>query len=401
MPDTDLDQLRREPGRGKQLKILVVGAGLGGLSAAIALTQIGAQVDVIEIKPDNSVPGVGFGLRLNGMRAVRELGLLEQCLAFGTKPSGLTYYDNRGRHLSDLSYGPDDGDVPSILVMSRIGYLDVATARAQELGCDIRMGTTVASLEQKPENVAVTFSSGDSAEYDLVVGFDGINSQIRHEYFGARYDPTPAGGVAWRCPLPLADGLTDTTFLQGHGGKIVFSPLSSDMMYMVLTVAEEGRPRYDPAEMPRIMYDRARALMGDSEFMAESIVQVLQSTSVAYTPYSTVWVPYPWFRGRVMIGGDAAHTMPPYLGSGAAMAIEDGVVLAQELAKDHSLLDAQLMFMARRLPRARAVHERSIESMLEEFDSVTPEAFQRRLQFLRDLEPIANEYSNRLLALPY
>jgi 2-polyprenyl-6-methoxyphenol hydroxylase-like FAD-dependent oxidoreductase len=385
----------------KQLRILVVGAGVGGLSAAIALAQIGAQVDVIDIKPDNSVPGVGFGLRLNGMRAVRELGRREQCLAFGTKPSGLTYYDNRGRHLSDLSYGPDDGDVPSILVMSRIGYLDVASARAQDLGCVIRMGTTVASLEQTPESVAVTFSSGDEADYDLVVGFDGINSQIRHEYFGAKYDPTPAGGVAWRSAMPLADGLTDTTFLQGHGGKIVFSPLSADMMYMVLTVAEEGRPRYDPAEMPRIMYDRARALMQDSDFMADSIEHVRQSTGVAYTPYSVVWVPYPWFRGRVMIMGDAAHTMTPYLGSGAAMSIEDGVVLAQELAKDKSLLDAQLMYMARRLPRARAVHERSIESMHEEFDSVTPDAFQRRLQFLRDLEPIANEYANRLLALPY
>ena len=385
----------------KQLKVLIVGAGMGGLCAASALAQIGAQADVIDIKPDNSVPGVGFGLRLNGMRAVREIGLLERCLAFGSRATGLTYYDNYGRHLSDLSYGPDDGDVPSILLMSRLGFLEAATARALELGCDIRMGTTVASLEQKPDSVAVTFSSGDSAEYDLVVGFDGINSQIRHDYFGARYDPTPVGGVAWRCPLPLADGLTDTTFLQGHGGKIVFSPLSADMMYMVLTVAEEGRPRYDPADMPQIMYDRARALMQDSDFMADSIEYVRQSTSVAYTPYSVVWVPYPWFRGRVMIMGDAAHTMTPYLGSGAAMSIEDGVVLAQELGKDQSVLDAQLTFMARRLPRVRAVHERSIESMFEEFDSVTPEAFQRRLEFLRHQEPLANEYANRLLAQPY
>ena len=413
MPDTDLDQLRRghdeldirslqkEPGMGKQLKILMVGAGVGGLSAAIALAQIGAQVDVIDIKPDNSVPGVGFGLRLNGMRAVREIGLLERCLAFGNKAKGLTYYDPHGRHLCDLSYGPDDGDIPSNLSMPRLGYLDAATARALETGCTIRMGTTVASLEPRPDSVAVTFSSGETGDYDLVVGFDGINSQIRHDHFGARYDPTPVGGVAWRCPLPRADGLTDTLFVQGHGGKIVFSPLSGDMMYMVLTVAEEGRPRYDPAEMPKLMYDRARALMQDSEFMADSIEHILQSTGVAYTPYSTVWVPYPWFRGRVMIMGDAAHAMTPYLGSGAAMSIEDGVVLAQELAKDQSLLDAQLTFMARRLPRVRAVHERSIEAMHEEFDSVTPEALQRRLQFLRDLEPLANEYSNRLLAQPY
>ncbi len=83
------------------------------------------------------------------------------------------------------------------------------------------------------------------------------------------------------------------------------------------------------------------------------------------------------------------------------MSIEDGVVLAQELAKDQSLLDAQLNFMKRRLPRVRAVHERSIESMLEEFDSVTEETYRARIEHLRHDEPIANEYANRLLRMPY
>ena len=102
-----------------------------------------------------------------------------------------------------------------------------------------------------------------------------------------------------------------------------------------------------------------------------------------------------------MIMGDAAHAMTPYLGSGAAMSIEDGVVLAQELAKDQSLVDAQLNVMKRRLPRVRAVHDRSIESMLEEFDSVTPETYRDRVEYLRRDEPIANEYANRLLRMPY
>jgi hypothetical protein len=82
------------------------------------------------------------------------------------------------------------------------------------------------------------------------------------------------------------------------------------------------------------------------------------------------------------------------------MSIEDGVVLAQELAKDQTLLDAQLAVMRRRLPRVRAVHDRSIESMNEEFDSVTPETFRRRIEFLAHDEPIANEYANRLLRMP-
>lgn len=385
----------------KPMKVLVVGAGIGGLSTAIALAQIGAEVDVIEIKADNSVPGVGFGLRLNGLRAVDEVGLLDECLAMGNRAEGINYYDNQGRKLCYLSYGPGDGDGPANISMSRLGYLDAATARALEVGCNIRMSTTVASLDQTPDSVTVTFNSGDSAVYDLVVGYDGINSQIRREYFGEQYDPTPVGGVAWRSALPRPEGLDEPIFCQGYGGKIIFTPMSPDLMYAVITVAEEGRPRYAPETMPQAMYDRARTVMGGSDFLGEQLEHLLTSTTVAYSPYSTVWVPYPWFRGRVMIMGDATHAMTPYLGSGAAMSIEDGVVLAQELAKEQSLLDAQLAFMARRLPRTRIVRDRSIEAMHEEFDSVTPEAYERRLAYLQHEEPIANEFANRFLALPY
>ncbi|WP_058596395.1 FAD-dependent monooxygenase [Microbacterium testaceum] len=381
-------------------KVLIVGAGLGGLCAATALAQIGAEVDIIDIKPDNSVPGVGFGLRLNGLRAIREIGLLERCLEMGQQSPAIDLYDPDGRLLSTMSYGTEDEGLPGCVTMSRIGFLEIATDRALEVGCTIRLATTVADLQQHDDGVTVTFNTGDSAEYDLVVGYDGINSQIRHEYFGAQYDPKPVGGVAWRCALPNRRRLTQPIICQGYGGKIMLTPLSAETMYMVLTVAEQGRPRYDPAEMPRIMHDRALALMGGAEWLSDALDDVLHSESVAYTPYSTVWVPYPWFRGRVMILGDAAHAMTPYLGSGAAMSIEDGVVLAQELAKDQSLLDAQLAVMRRRLPRVRAVHDRSIESMNEEFDSVTPETFRRRIEFLAHDEPIANEYANRLLRMP-
>ncbi|WP_439593778.1 FAD-dependent monooxygenase [Microbacterium sp.] len=381
-------------------RILIVGAGLGGLCAATALAQIGAQVDVIDIKPDSSVGGVGFGLRINGLRAIREIGLLERCIEVGQQAPGIDCYSPDGRFLSNMSYGPPDADVPSCITMSRIGFLEIATERALEVGCSIRLATGVAELHQRDDGVSVVFSTGDGADYDLVIGYDGINSQIRHDYFGAQYDPQPVGGVAWRSALPNRRGLTQPIICQGYGGKIMLTPLSAETMYMVLTVAETGRPRYEPAEMPTIMHDRASELMRGADFLDDALGDVLHSDSVAYTPYSTVWVPYPWFRGRVMILGDAAHAMTPYLGSGAAMSIEDGIVLAQELAKDQSLLDAQLAVMRRRLPRVRAVHDRSIESMNEEFDSVTPETFQRRIEFLAHDEPIANEYANRLLRMP-
>jgi 2-polyprenyl-6-methoxyphenol hydroxylase-like FAD-dependent oxidoreductase len=112
-------------------------------------------------------------------------------------------------------------------------------------------------------------------------------------------------------------------------------------------------------------------------------------------------VPYPWFRGRVMIMGDAAHSMTPYLGSGAAMAIEDGVVFAQLLDSDDTLYDVQQKFMARRYPRVKTVWDLSLSLMHEEFESATPEALERRLAYLVNQEPAANDYVHRVLETEY
>ena len=94
-------------------KILIVGAGLGGLCAASALAQIGADVDVIEIKPENTVPGVGFGLRTNALRALREIGLYDQCLSIGFHSPTLTYYDRYGDHVVELPFGRQIDGMPN------------------------------------------------------------------------------------------------------------------------------------------------------------------------------------------------------------------------------------------------------------------------------------------------
>ena len=110
-------------------KILIVGAGIGGLSAAVALAQVGVEVEVVEIEEASRAPGVGFGLRTNGMRAIREIGLLDACVAIGTVGGGLNYYDNEGNHLSDLYYEEPEEGMPSNLNLSRLGFVEAAKAR--------------------------------------------------------------------------------------------------------------------------------------------------------------------------------------------------------------------------------------------------------------------------------
>ncbi len=94
------------------LRILIVGAGIGGLTTASALARIGAHVDVIDDKPEISVAGVGFGLRINGLRAVREIGLLDDVLEIGHPAPGIDNYDADGTLLSTMSYGTRDEGLP-------------------------------------------------------------------------------------------------------------------------------------------------------------------------------------------------------------------------------------------------------------------------------------------------
>ena len=378
-------------------KILVVGAGIGGLCAAIALARNGAEVDVIDIKPDNAVAGVGWGLRTNGLRALRQIGLLEETLEIGFPTPPLTYYDRKGDHVVDISYGRKTDDLPNNVQLPRLGFLEIASARAKELGCNIMMATTAADIQQDDAGVTVELSNGSTHRYDLVIGFDGINSQIREYLFGLQYMPERSGGVAWRAAVPAPETLEGALFCHGFGGKVGFVPLVGGMMYVIVTHFEPGRPRHDPDAFAEIMHARAREMMGDSDFMAEAIESLRSATNVAYTPLDTVMVPYPWFRGRVMIMGDAAHATTPYLGSGAAMAIEDGVVFAELLRGDDTLYDVQTKFMARRYPRVKTVWDWSLKMMHEEFDSATSEAYDRRLDYLVNEEPAAIDYINRVL----
>jgi len=382
-------------------KILIVGAGIGGLCAAIALAQIGVEVDIIDIKPDNSVPGVGWGLRTNGLRALREIGLLEQTLAIGFPTPPLSYYDRNGRHVVDIPYGRKFDGMPNNVQLPRLGFLEMASARALEAGCTIMMATTAVDIQQDATGVTVGLSDGSSRRYDLVIGFDGINSQIRGYLFGEKYVPVRSGGVAWRAPVRAPDTLKGAVFCHGFGGKVGFVPLVGGMMYVIVTHFEPGRPRHDPAAFAQIMHQRAREMMGDSTFMAEAIDSLRTAPNVAYTPLDTVMVPNPWYRGRVMIMGDAAHAMTPYLGSGAAMAIEDGVVFAKLLQTGDTLYDVQTRFMARRYPRVKTIWDISLQMMHEEFDSATPEALERRLAHLVNEEPAAIDYVSRILESEY
>ena len=165
-------------------RVLVVGAGIGGLAAAAALGRRGVQVDVVDIKPENAVLGVGLSQPGNALRALRGLGVYDEVAAVGFAWDTRYFRDSQGALRAEVPSLLGDDDVPANIALSRSALHRILTGAADRTGAKIVMNCTVTDLQEDPDGVEVTFSDGRSDGYDLVVGFDGVRSPLRRRLFG-------------------------------------------------------------------------------------------------------------------------------------------------------------------------------------------------------------------------
>ena len=215
----------------------------------------------------------------------------------------------------------------------------------RESGAEVRLGVTVEALEQDDDGVDVTLTDGSSGRYDLVIGADGINSLVRGRVFPDAPEPEYTGQVVWRhnFPKPPEQDTLDT--FVGVRGKAGLVPLAPDLMYMfVIERWPERRPRR-PGGAARARRC-ASASPGTAASSASSATRRSRSESeIVYRPVYSLLVPSPWYRGRVVLVGDSAHATSPHVGQGAAMAIEDAVVLTEEVTSSDDLGGALERFM--------------------------------------------------------
>ena len=215
---------------------LIVGGGIGGLSAAIALRRRGIEVDLVEKSRANVVPGVGIILQGNALRALNALGVLDACLLAGGPFKGFTFFDAQGNNprplLGALTAGPQ---YPAMLGITRAAYSDILTRAAQEAGACLFYEKTVRHLTQDETGVEVAFCDGDARRYDVIVAADGIYSAIRQMVFGSAGAPRYTGQAAWRVNLPRPEGVDTLQLYASVGGrKAGLVPLRSDLMYLFL-----------------------------------------------------------------------------------------------------------------------------------------------------------------------
>jgi 2-polyprenyl-6-methoxyphenol hydroxylase-like FAD-dependent oxidoreductase len=341
-------------------KVLIVGGGIGGLSAAVAMRGASLEVDIVEINPDWSVYGVGIIQPGNAIRALDALGLGEKVVAAGFPMEGSRFHDAAGNTLADLTFDRVAGErYPPHNGITRTRLHQILTEAVKEVGADVRLGVTVASLDQGDDGVEVDFSDGGSGRYDLVVGADGINSLVRELAFDPGLRPEPTGQVVWRYNVrrpPEVDGLW---MFAGTDGKAGAVPLAPDLMYVLLVEEPpDGQTKVPNERLAAVMRERLAEFGG---VIADAREEIVDNDGVVLRPVQSIFVPAPWHRGAVVLIGDAAHATSPHVGQGAAMAIEDAVVLAEEVASGDDLEPALDAFEARRYDRCRTVHEISMQ----------------------------------------
>ena len=346
-------------------KILVVGGGIGGLTLAIALTGGGHHVEIAEIDPE--WPTVGWGLSLTGpaLRALAPLGLAEACTAAGY---GITQVDNNNSQSEPFNTinpprlaGPG---LPSQAGIARPALHQVLRDRVDRLGTVVRQGLSVEALTETEAGVVVRFTDGTEGSYDLVVGADGVRSAVR-SLIGSDATPRYTGQMVWRALVERPEWATGINTYAGVPHNAGMIPISDKQAYVFMTENSETITLV-PDEL---LADQMRAhLSGFTGRFADVCAGIVDPTSVVRRPVHVLLADAPWHRGRTVLIGDAVHSPSPQMISGAALAIEDAVVLAELLGPadadtdwSPSALDALLTaFVARRHARCELVVNASV-----------------------------------------
>ncbi|GHF35159.1 FAD-dependent oxidoreductase [Amycolatopsis bartoniae] len=344
----------------------MVGAGIGGLSSAIALAEKGWQVTVAELKPENTTVGVGINNPANALRALKALGVYDEVVRRGWEYQGIQRYTEDGELITTFE-PTSPGDVPFQISMTRADLHDILTSRARELGARIELGLTWTAIDQHDDEVHVTLTDGTTRAYDLVVGADGIRSPLRRLLFGTGHEPRGTGYVCWRMRAERPEGVRYSQYFNGSRVKATVINLNPATMYLLVIERAEPGPARTPAELAAGL----RALLdGFPGLIKEIRDSITPATEIHRGPLEEVELPGSWYRGRVVLIGDAAHAITPHLAQGAGMAMEDAVVLADELDRTGDDVPAALnAFQRRRHPRVSYVQQQAHEILRNEMES--------------------------------
>lgn len=346
---------------GSTRRIGIVGGGIGGLTAALALLRRGEDVTVYEQAQKLQEVGAGLQISPNGVRVLFALGLEAELRAACFEPEGKEIrLWNTGDTWKLFDLGVDSQErygVPYITIhRNDLHQILIKAVEAAAPGA-IRLDHRFVGVEQRGNTVTLDFSTKPSADFDIVIGADGVHSKLRELLFGS--GPAKFTGiVAWRGVIPvehLPDRLTRPigTNWVGPGGHVIHYPIRRGELINFTSVIERQDWKVESWSSPgsnQEYHDDYPGWHQDVHAYIAAIPQPFKWALIARPPMQE------WVRGRIALLGDACHPSLPFLAQGATQAIEDGCILARALEESDTIDEALDRYQTTRIPRtARAV----------------------------------------------
>jgi 2-polyprenyl-6-methoxyphenol hydroxylase-like FAD-dependent oxidoreductase len=323
--------------RADDLRVLVVGAGIAGLATARALRDWGAAVEIVE--REAAPVGDGFGLYLpgNAVRALDSLGVGAAVAHRAVRITHQRFSDHRGRRLFEADLTRLWDDVGPCLALRRADLRDVMLDGVS----GIRWACSVRSIAPDRDEVRVTLTDANIRGYDLVIGADGVHSEVRRQVFGGT-PSRPVGQYARRFLMPWPDPEPVWSVMLGPAATLLSIPVGGGYTYFYCDtpLAHRDRP--------------LREVLRDFAEPAGALLDAAPDVAAYGAAIEEVDLPS-WSSGGVLLIGDAAHATSPNMAQGAAMAVEDAIVLAESLASAGTIDQALVAYERRRRPRTRWV----------------------------------------------
>ncbi len=333
-------------------RVLIVGGGIAGLSLATGLRRLGLAPTIVEQAPSFGAVGAGILLSVNAMAMLGRLGLADAARDAGRVMALGELTDVRGRCMSRLNFGQLAPEFGPTVTIHRAALHEVLLSGCRDL--PLRAGTTVEKLVDRGDAVEVKLSDGSTSEFDQVIGADGIRSRTRAQIFGDT-EPLYSGYTCWRLVVDCPPGLDHMQEMWGRGKRFGLVPLAGDRVYC-FTCLNAPRATPDPSD-GRV--ERFRSTFSEFGGFTKAVLeQISQPEQLIHNDLEEM-PKHPWFKGRVLLIGDAAHAATPNMGQGAAMALGDAAVLCEMLEGDAPWAEVLPAFVARREQRARFIVDQS------------------------------------------
>ena len=353
-------------------RVLVVGGGITGGVLSLALRQRGVEVVLVDLRPELGGVGHGITLQGNALKAFKSVGIYDRLAERGFPFSHLRLKTADGNVIAEIPTPPMGGpDLPGTMGAVRGDIADILADEVVKAGVDVRLGTTITEIDDRGDSVVATLSDGSTETVDLVVGADGIRSKVR-SMIGIEDEPHQVGMGIWRTVATRpAEMDCSELYYGGPKYKAGYTPISDDLCYAFLL--EENLDRSFVGEGPNgaLLKERGQGYGGIWGQVRDSLAD---DAVVNYQWIEAICVDSPWYRGRTIIIGDAAHACPPLIAQGAAMCAEDAVVLAEMLTSGDKVEDVLPAFMERRFPRVKMVLDNSLTLAEWEIHPETPGA---------------------------